>query len=156
MPTSTRNTTYHCPSSSSSAFLLEMTNAPAGKSGAFDAHVFHQQAANRRQTAIDTDYPALLAKERLRNSSHVKSREIPKLKFLHLYEQCDLFLMMFHGVGVDECFKPRYADPASHDWKHKRPLPKSYNHGDILGVSCWDERYSGASAAGNSPRKGYY
>ncbi len=116
-----------------------------------------EQADARQNCVLAEDYPSILSKERARQPLHQTNNEVAHLKFIHLYQQCDLALL-YGGVGVEECARPSYADPTSHQWKNKRLTPAKYEHGEILGVSCWEERYSGASAGGGSqsPRKVFF
>jgi len=59
---------------------------------------------------------------------------------LHLYQQCDAVLLL-GGMGVQECGRPGHRNTTSHEWQHKRPLPKAFQSGAVLLASCWTERY---------------
>ena len=43
---------------------------------------------------------------------------------------------------------PTYRPITSHKWQHKALLPQSFPHGTKLGLSCWQERYSGVKGSG--------
>lgn len=74
---------------------------------------------------------------------------VPAFHYLRLYRECDQALLL-GGDGVESCSRPVYADPASHQWAHKRRLPAAFRHGEALGVSCWAERFAGATSEGKA------
>lgn len=74
---------------------------------------------------------------------------VPAFHYLRLYRACDQALLL-GGDGVGSCSRPAYADPASHQWAHKRRLPAAFQHGEALGVSCWAERFAGSTSDGRA------
>ncbi|CAE7247479.1 Rs1 [Symbiodinium natans] len=61
--------------------------------------------------------------------------------FWDLHAQCDMMLLL-GGAGISACGRPTYRPPDYGDWRHKKKLPASFEHGNTLKVSCWNERYS--------------
>ena len=60
-----------------------------------------------------------------------------------LFERCDDFLFI-GGLGVEECSPCRYMDSTQAGLDNilsKRLLPKRFDHGTMLKVGCWGERW---------------
>ncbi|CAE7705396.1 unnamed protein product [Symbiodinium sp. KB8] len=72
-----------------------------------------------------------------------------------LFERCDDFLFI-GGLGVEECSPCRYMDSTQAGLDNilsKRLLPKRFDHGTMLKVGCWGERYT--SLANKLPTSGF-
>eukprot|EP00928_Gymnodinium_smaydae_P004794 TRINITY_DN11638_c0_g1_i4.p1 TRINITY_DN11638_c0_g1~~TRINITY_DN11638_c0_g1_i4.p1 ORF type:complete len:2405 (-),score=346.14 TRINITY_DN11638_c0_g1_i4:51-7265(-) len=62
-------------------------------------------------------------------------------KWEGLLRQCDHKLLL-GGVGVEKCGRCTYADIDSHQWAHKMPVPKRFEHGQHMLAKCWSERFA--------------
>lgn len=51
---------------------------------------------------------------------------------------------------METCAHPTYRPITSHKWQHKALLLQSFPHGTKLGLSCWQERYSGVKGTGSA------
>eukprot|EP00435_Cladocopium_sp_Y103_P000050 s4143_g1.t1 len=84
----------------------------------------------------------------LRRAS-LTSSHAPNFLYWNLHQQCDEALLL-GGIGVETCAHPTYRPITSHKWQHKKLLPQSFPHGTKLGLSCWQERYSGVKGSGSA------
>lgn len=84
----------------------------------------------------------------LRRAS-LTSSHAPNFLYWNLHQQCDEALLL-GGMGVETCAHPTYRPITSHKWQHKALLPQSFPHGTKLGLSCWQERYSGVKGSGSA------
>jgi len=70
-------------------------------------------------------------------------------RYWNLHAQCDMMLLM-GGTGINACGRPTYRPHDYGEWNHKKQLPKSFDHGLTLKVSCWNERYSAVRGSAGS------
>jgi hypothetical protein len=69
----------------------------------------------------------------------------------HLIEQCDHKLLV-GGTGVEHCSRCMYMKAVEQNFETKIQLPQTFEHGQKIGASCWQERFrpvpAGAGATG--------
>ncbi|CAE7217216.1 ACBP2 [Symbiodinium sp. CCMP2592] len=68
------------------------------------------------------------------------SDTVPSFWYWTLYAECD-YMLLLGGWGVNGCSRPSVRDMNSHPWKHKRHLPATFKHGEMIQASCWSDRY---------------
>jgi hypothetical protein len=73
------------------------------------------------------------------------SSERLECEFLNLVAQCDQKLLI-GGFGINSCSRCSYKAVDDVVFDHKIAIPKTFVHGQKLGVSCWQERFRAAPA----------
>eukprot|EP00928_Gymnodinium_smaydae_P052296 TRINITY_DN360_c0_g4_i1.p1 TRINITY_DN360_c0_g4~~TRINITY_DN360_c0_g4_i1.p1 ORF type:complete len:4318 (-),score=748.48 TRINITY_DN360_c0_g4_i1:161-13114(-) len=66
----------------------------------------------------------------------------------NLVRDCDYFSII--GLRVENCMRDKFKimPTASTSWQEKKQMPKTFDNGAVVGVSCWSERYRGKTPKG--------
>ncbi|CAE7297713.1 Rs1, partial [Symbiodinium microadriaticum] len=70
------------------------------------------------------------------------SNTVPSFWYWTLHAECD-YMLLLGGWGINGCSRPSVRDMNSHKWQHKRHLPGTFKHGEMIQASCWSDRYEG-------------
>eukprot|EP00931_Biecheleriopsis_adriatica_P060751 TRINITY_DN36495_c0_g1_i1.p1 TRINITY_DN36495_c0_g1~~TRINITY_DN36495_c0_g1_i1.p1 ORF type:complete len:2641 (-),score=486.46 TRINITY_DN36495_c0_g1_i1:92-6985(-) len=62
-----------------------------------------------------------------------------------LLKQCDHKLLL-GGFGVEKCGVCSFVEISDTSFLQKKPLPTAFDHGQRLGVGCWEERFRASAA----------